>query len=136
MGLKAIFLFGIPKKKNLVGSQAYDPDGIVQRAVAAVKAKIKGVVVMTDVCLCEYMSHGHCGIVKGTVPERGLPPKVPAGGRSASGGENGKWKVDKTKSLIKIDNTASLLLLAQTALSHARAGSDMAAPSSMMKRQV
>lgn len=76
LGLKAILLFGIPKKKDLLGSQAYDPDGIVQRAVVAVKAKVKGILVITDVCLCEYTSHGHCGIVKGTVHERGLSPKT------------------------------------------------------------
>ncbi len=136
LGLKAILLFGIPKKKDLVGSQAYDPDGIIQQAVAVVKAKVKGIAVITDVCLCEYTLHGHCGIVKGTVPERGLSPKMPAGDGSASGGESGKWKVDKTKSLIKIDNNATLPLLAETALSHVQAGADMVAPSSMMKRQV
>lgn len=115
LGLRAILLFGIPKKKDLVGSQAYDPDGIVQRAVAAVKEKVKGITVITDVCLCEYTTHGHCGIV-----ERKK--------------EKGKRK--NLESTVQIDNNATLPLLARTALSHVQAGADMVAPSSMMKRQV
>lgn len=64
LGIPAIILFGIPAKKDDEASGAYDPDGIVQRATKAIKNKIPDLVVMTDVCLCEYMSHGHCGIVE------------------------------------------------------------------------
>lgn len=64
LGVPAVILFGIPVEKDEVGSQAYDPDGIVQRAVAAIKEAVPGVMVITDVCIDEYTSHGHCGIVK------------------------------------------------------------------------
>ncbi len=64
LGIPAIILFGIPKKKDEQASEAYAGEGIVQRAIRAIKEKVPGLVVMTDVCLCEYMSHGHCGIVE------------------------------------------------------------------------
>ena len=64
LGLKSILLFGIPNHKDEMASSAYDENGIVQRAVRAIKAKFPNLYVITDVCLCEYMSHGHCGIVK------------------------------------------------------------------------
>ena len=63
LGIKAVLLFGIPKQKDEVGSEAYDDDGIIQRAVRAVKDSVPDIIVITDVCLCEYTSHGHCGIV-------------------------------------------------------------------------
>ncbi|MBI1977016.1 MAG: porphobilinogen synthase, partial [Candidatus Omnitrophica bacterium] len=119
LGLKAILLFGLPKKKEHVGSQAYAPVGIVQQAVVVVKAKVKGIAVITDVCLCEYTSHGHCGIVESQ------KSKVKS------------QKLRRTKhENVEINNDATLPLLAQTALSHVQAGADMVAPSSMMKRQV
>ena len=65
LGIPAVILFGIPEQKDEVGSGAYDPDGIVQRAVRAIKKELPELVVITDVCLCEYTSHGHCGIVRG-----------------------------------------------------------------------
>ncbi len=65
LGIPAIILFGIPEHKDEVGSEAYDPDGIVQRAIRAIKKEVPELVVITDVCLCEYTSHGHCGIVRG-----------------------------------------------------------------------
>jgi porphobilinogen synthase len=65
LGIPAVILFGIPEHKDEVGSGAYDPDGIVQRAVRAIKKEVPRLVVITDVCLCEYTSHGHCGIVAG-----------------------------------------------------------------------
>ena len=65
LGIPAIILFGIPKKKDEKASSAYDKNGVIQRAVRAIKEKVPEMVVITDVCLCEYMSHGHCGIVKG-----------------------------------------------------------------------
>lgn len=102
-GVPAIMLFGIPDKKDSKASGAYANDGIVQKAVSEIKAACPDLLVMTDVCLCEYMDHGHCGLV------------------SKSG---------------EILNDASLELLAQTALSHAQAGSDLVAPSDMMDFRV
>lgn len=102
LGIPAIILFGIPARKDSLGTQAYAKDGIVQRAVKAVKEKIPELVVITDVCLCEYTDHGHCGFVDGQT----------------------------------VDNDATLDLLAKTALSHARAGADMVAPSDMMDGRV
>jgi porphobilinogen synthase len=65
LGIPAIILFGIPENKDEVGSGAYDPNGIIQQAVRAIKKEVKDLVVITDVCLCEYTSHGHCGVLKG-----------------------------------------------------------------------
>jgi porphobilinogen synthase len=64
LGIPAVILFGIPDRKDEMGSEGYSDDGIVQRAIRAVKEKVDGILVMTDVCLCEYTSHGHCGMVK------------------------------------------------------------------------
>ncbi|MBL7994963.1 porphobilinogen synthase [bacterium] len=102
LGIPAVILFGIPEHKDEVGSGAYQDDGIVQQAVRLLKKEIPELVVITDVCLCEYTSHGHCGIVKGD----------------------------------EIVNDASIKLLAQEALSHARAGADMVAPSDMFDGRV
>ncbi|MFO7714279.1 porphobilinogen synthase [Desulfosarcina sp.] len=102
LGIPAIILFGIPAKKDPLGTQAYAKDGIVQRAVKTVKDKVPDLAVITDVCLCQYTDHGHCGFVEGH----------------------------------RVDNDASLDLLARTALSHARAGADMVAPSDMMDGRV
>jgi len=102
LGIPAIVLFGVPDKKDSMGTQAYAQDGIVQKATRAVKDKFPELVVITDVCLCQYTDHGHCGVVDGDT----------------------------------IDNDASLDLIARTALSHARAGADMVAPSDMMDGRV
>jgi len=102
LGIPAIILFGIPPKKDPLGTQAYAKDGIVQRAIRAVKNKVPELAVITDVCLCQYTDHGHCGFVDGH----------------------------------NVDNDASLDLLARTALSHAKAGADMVAPSDMMDGRV
>ena len=101
-GLRSVILFGIPERKDERGSQAYARDGIIQKAVAELKAAFPELTVITDVCLCEYTSHGHCGLIRG--------------------GE--------------VDNDSTLELLAETALSHARAGADMVAPSDMMDGRV
>ncbi len=102
LGIPAVMLFGLPDKKDPLGTGAYAKDGIVQKAVKAVKNAVPDIAVITDVCLCQYTDHGHCGMVnKG-----------------------------------KIDNDASLDLLAKTALSHAKAGADMVAPSDMMDGRV
>ena len=105
-GVPAVILFGIPPKKDERGSAAYAKNGIVQRAVRQLKRELPELLVITDVCLCEYMSHGHCGLVRKT------------GGQAV------------------IDNDSSLKLLARTAVSHAEAGADMVAPSDMMDGRV
>jgi len=102
LGIPAIVLFGVPDRKDSLGTQAYAQDGIVQKATRAVKDKFPQLVVITDVCLCQYTDHGHCGVVEGDT----------------------------------IDNDASLDLIARTALSHAKAGADMVAPSDMMDGRV
>ena len=102
LGIPAVLLFGIPEHKDEVGSEAYSEKGIVQQAIKAVKNKIPDLIVITDVCLCEYTSHGHCGVVKNGV----------------------------------VQNDATLELLAAEALSHAKAGADMVAPSDMMDGRV
>ena len=107
LGIPALLLFGIPAKKDEQASQAYSDDGIVQRACRQLKEKVKGISVITDVCLCEFTSSGHCGLLT----------KVPGGG-------------------MDVDNDATLELLALSALSHAEAGADMVAPSAMMDGQV
>src|SRR5439155_14339578 len=95
LGIPAVLLFGLPAMKDEQASEAYDDGGIVQDAVRRFKEVAPKLVVITDVCLCEYTTHGHCGIV-----------------------ENGE-----------IDNDRSIELIARTAVSHARAGADVVAPS-------
>jgi len=102
LGIPAVILFGIPEAKDSVGSSAYSDNGIVQQALRALKSDVPGLLLITDVCLCEYTDHGHCGVV-----------------------------VDG-----EVDNDATLDLLAKEALSHARAGADMVAPSDMMDGRV
>jgi porphobilinogen synthase len=102
LGIPAVLLFGIPAAKDAVGSGAYDEEGVVQQAVRAIKKAVPELVVITDVCLCEYTDHGHCGVVR---DERVL-------------------------------NDPTLELLARTAVSHARAGADVVAPSDMMDGRV
>ncbi len=101
-GIRSVILFGLPEKKDARGSGAYARDGIVQRAIRELKDKVPGLTVVTDVCLCEYTDHGHCGCLAGN----------------------------------EVDNDTTLELLAKTALSHARAGADMVAPSDMMDGRV
>jgi porphobilinogen synthase len=110
LGIPAVLLFGIPDSKDTLATGAYASDGIVQKACAWIKAKVPGILVITDVCLCEFTSHGHCGIVK----------NAPAGAKDG----------------VCIDNDATLELLSRTAVSHAEAGADMVAPSAMMDGQV
>lgn len=106
LGIPAILLFGVPPHKDLKASGAYANDGIVQQAIRAVKDTTPHLAVMTDVCLCEYMSHGHCGVVR------------------------------KKGARVIIENDATLELLARTAISHAEAGADIVAPSDMMDGRV
>jgi porphobilinogen synthase len=108
LGLGAVLLFGVPAHRDPEGSGAYDDEGIVQLAVRALKQALPdGPLLITDVCLCEYTDHGHCGVVRESGPH---PPTI--------------------------DNDASLELLARVAVSHARAGADIVAPSDMMDGRV
>jgi len=102
LGIPAVILFGIPENKDPAGSGAYNDHGIVQQALRALKKQVPGLLVITDVCLCEYTDHGHCGVV-----------------------------VDGD-----VDNDATLDLLVKEALSHAKAGADIVAPSDMMDGRV
>jgi porphobilinogen synthase len=102
LGVRAVLLFGLPAAKDEAGSEAYADEGIVQQAVRVLKSADPDLVVITDVCLCEYTSHGHCGVI-----------------------------IDG-----EVDNDSSLELLARTAVSHARAGADLVAPSDMMDGHV
>ena len=105
-GVPAVLLFGIPNTKDTEASQAYAEDGVVQNAVRALKAAVPGLLVITDVCLCEFMSHGHCGVTR------------------FEGGH------------AHVLNDVSVELLARTAVSHARAGADIVAPSDMMDGRI
>jgi porphobilinogen synthase len=98
LGIPAVILFGIPETKDSLGSDSYSEHGIIQQAVRAIKETVSGLVVITDVCFCEYTDHGHCGVIKDN----------------------------------DVDNDATLELLAKQAVSHARAGADMVAPSGMI----
>jgi porphobilinogen synthase len=102
LGIPAVLLFGIPEHKDEVGSSAYDEQGEVQRAIKAIKNRVPQLLVITDVCLCEYTSHGHCGIIRDG----------------------------------DVENDLTLELLAKEAVSHAKAGADMVAPSDMMDGRV
>jgi len=102
LGIPAVILFGIPSHRDEDGSEGVSDDGIIQQAVKAIKAEVKKLVVITDVCFCEYTNHGHCGWVK-----------------------NGEVDNDKTLEMLKV-----------MAVSHARAGADMVAPSDMMDGRV
>lgn len=106
LGLQAVLLFGIPKNKDEQATSAYAENGIVQQAVRAIKNRCPELVVITDVCLCEYMSHGHCGVTR-------------------RDGEH-----------FHVLNDESVELLAKTALSHAAAGADLVAPSDMMDGRI
>ncbi|WP_438434333.1 porphobilinogen synthase [Gorillibacterium sp. sgz500922] len=104
LGIPAVLLFGIPGSKDAVGSSAYDEEGIVQRATRQIKAGHPELLVVADTCLCEFTDHGHCGVVH----------------------------TDECTHEAVIDNDESLTLLARTAVSQARAGADIIAPSNMM----
>jgi len=102
LGVGAVILFGIPETKDELARGAYDDSGIVQEAVRAIKREVRDILVITDVCLCEYTSHGHCGALRGE----------------------------------EVLNDETLALLARAALSHAKAGADIVAPSDMMDGRV
>ena len=101
-GVRSVILFGIPKEKDSCATQAFADDGVIQRAVSAMKKAAPNLVVITDLCACEYTSHGHCGIIRGE----------------------------------ELDNDESLLLMQKIAVSQAKAGADMVAPSCMLDGMV
>jgi porphobilinogen synthase len=103
LGIAGVMLFGIPAAKDAEGSAAWDEEGVIQTAVRALKSAAPNLLVLTDVCLCEYTDHGHCGVLR----------------------EDGQ-----------VDNDASVELLSRIAVSHARAGADLVAPSDMMDGRV
>ena len=119
LGVLSVILFGLPEKKDEVATGAWAEDGIVQKAARAIKSEVRDVVVMGDVCLCEYMSHGHCGIVKADPQSLGAAAAAPP-----------------ATAEYEIVNDASLELLARTSVSLARAGVDIIAPSDMMDGRV
>jgi porphobilinogen synthase len=121
LGIPALILFGLPEKKDEIATGAWDENGIVQRAARAIKAEVPDMVVIGDVCLCEYMSHGHCGVVKPSSPR-------PVGAAVASPPIAGAE--------YEIANDDTLELLARTSVSLARAGVDIIAPSDMMDGRV
>jgi len=123
LGVLSIILFGLPEKKDEVATGAWADDGIVQRAARAIKSEVRDMVVMGDVCLCEYMSHGHCGIVK--VNGKAEPQSL--GAAAAAPPATAEYE---------IVNDASLELLARTSVSLARSGVDIIAPSDMMDGRV
>jgi porphobilinogen synthase len=105
-GLPAVLLFGIPEKKDAVGSSSWDDQGIVQEAIRQIKGRFSDLIVITDVCFCEYTDHGHCGVLRDC--GRGL----------------------------EVDNDATVANLVRQAVSHARAGADIVAPSDMMDGRI
>ena len=145
IGVPSIILFGLPEKKDDVATGAWADDGIVQKAARAIKSEVPGMIIMGDVCLCEYMSHGHCGIVRPTASPRSLgaaasETKVVA----VRSREEAKRAMDKMAATVaqpaqtefEIENDTSLELLAKTSVSLARAGVDIIAPSDMMDGRV
>jgi porphobilinogen synthase len=121
LGVQSVILFGLPEKKDEVATGAWAEDGIVQRATRAIKNEVRDIIVMGDVCLCEYMSHGHCGVVKANAEPQSL------GAAAAAPPATDEYE---------IVNDASLELLARTSVSLARAGVDIIAPSDMMDGRV
>ncbi len=107
LGVNSLILFGIPGSKDPIGSSGWDPDGPVPRAVAEIKRKLPDTVVITDVCMCEYTDHGHCGRL-----------------------------LERPDGSVDVANDATLPLLANQALCHARAGADVVAPSDMMDGRI
>jgi porphobilinogen synthase len=126
LGLGGIILFGLPEKKDEVATGAWAEDGIVQRATRAIKKEVRDLIVIGDVCLCEYMSHGHCGIVE----------KKKSPGASASAGRGAAAAKSAPEAEYEILNDATLEILAKTSVSLTQAGMDIIAPSDMMDGRV
>jgi porphobilinogen synthase len=147
LGVPAVILFGLPEKKDEVATGAWADDGIVQKAARAIKSEVRDVVLMGDVCLCEYMSHGHCGIVNTTPRSLGAAAREVSKAMAVAvkGPEERDKVIDELAEVAarpsgqpeyEIVNDASLELLARTSVSLARAGVDVIAPSDMMDGRV
>jgi porphobilinogen synthase len=147
LGVPSVILFGLPDRKDEVATGAWEENGIVQQAARAMKREVSGLILMGDVCLCEYMSHGHCGIVK----VKGTPKSLGAAARDTlarvqtTNGKNKKKAIDEASTELaeyasrvefEILNDPTLELLARTAVSLTRAGIDIIAPSDMMDGRV
>jgi porphobilinogen synthase len=135
LGLGGIILFGLPEKKDEVATGAWAEDGIVQRATRAIKQQVPDLVVIGDVCLCEYMSHGHCGIVKHR-KSAGKTPRVMVVAREQISATATKVAEAAIAADYEIENDSTLDILAKTAVSQAEAGMDIIAPSDMMDGRV
>src|SRR6184192_3466068 len=122
LGVPAVILFGLPENKDEVATGAWAEDGIVQQATRAIKREVPNLIVLGDVCLCEYMSHGHCGVVRPASGAQSLGAAVAAPGAAVTDYE--------------IVNDQTLELLSKTSVSLARAGVDVIAPSDMMDGRV
>ena len=131
LGIPAVILFGLPESKDEVATGAWADDGIVQKTTRAIKREVKDLLVIGDVCLCEYMSHGHCGIVK-KVPQPEPASSVVVATRDSAAAAMEKAVAEE----YEIVNDVSLEILAKTAVSQARAGMDIIAPSDMMDGRV
>ena len=125
LGIPGIILFGLPESKDEIATGAWADDGIVQKAARAIRREVRDLLILGDVCLCEYMSHGHCGIVK-KVESRSSGVSSTAGAAAATAPE----------AEYEIVNDATLEILAKTAVSQVRAGVDIIAPSDMMDGRV
>jgi len=126
LGVPAVILFGLPEHKDEAASGAWSKDGIVQQAARAIKREVNDLILVGDVCLCEYMSHGHCGVVRQTSTPKSLG--------AAAATDTAAAKAAPAD--YEIVNDASLELLAKTAVSQVRAGVDISAPSDMMDGRV
>ena len=148
LGIPAVILFGLPEMKDEIASGAWAEDGIVQRATRAIKSEIKDLLVIADVCLCEYTSHGHCGVVKKTgasgsasgaaaaKAQKMVPLPAHTYAQAAVATEKTKKSAPAETDDYEIVNDATLDLLSKTAVSLAQAGADIIAPSDMMDGRV
>ena len=143
LGIPAVILFGLPETKDEIASGAWAEDGIVQRATRAIKSEVKDLLVIADVCLCEYTSHGHCGVVErkgeakessSVVPQKMTP--LPAHTYAQTAVATEKKSATHAPGEYEIVNDATLDLLSKTAVSLAQAGADIIAPSDMMDGRV
>ena len=136
LGVGGIILFGLPEKKDDVATGAWAEDGIVQRATRAIKREVRDLVVVGDVCLCEYMSHGHCGIVQKKNAAGGNAGASGKRGSAGNGGRSAAAAQAAAEVEYEILNDETLEILAKTAVSQAQAGMDIIAPSDMMDGRV
>ena len=145
LGVPAVILFGLPEAKDEVATGAWTENGIVQRAARAIKSEVPDLIILGDVCLCEYMSHGHCGVVrKGQMPQSLGAAAINAMTAVAVKSQDKMKAIEAAAAAaaraanreVEIVNDATLELLARTSVSLARAGVDIIAPSDMMDGRV